>query len=149
MRVSVALLLALLVACDTQDSGPPPLPIPPAEELAGLFEGRVPAAQPEHEKIKVAVTLSHDPATRAPTLASVQWIPVPPDTVVRHVWQGTWHIETGTPLEPDARVYVLDGAPEDFRMYQAIGEHLLLTLDSDRNPKIGNASWNFTLSRTQ
>lgn len=54
----------------------------------------------------------------------------------------------GRPLNPDAVVYRLGGdAPDEFRNWLALGEDLLLLLDSDLRPRLGDASHSFTLSR--
>jgi hypothetical protein len=153
MRLPTLLLaLSLLAACgeEQQSSGPPALPIPLDNVLTGVFEGRVPSTSADREKIKVRLMLSHDPISGAPTTATLEWVPVPPDAVVRHVHQGTWTIQTGTPSHPDAVVYLLDdAAPEGFGGYMAIGPDLLLLLNDDLSLRIGNASWSYTLSRTR
>lgn len=79
----------------------------------------------------------------------MQWIPVPPDEIARHVWRCAWRLETGTPHDDRAPVVVvLTGSPAELGAFQAVGPDLLFCLDSERRPGVGNAAWNYTLSRT-
>lgn len=145
-----AALMLLAGACGAgpQEAGPPALPIPPADALFGVFEGRVPSGPDGLQKTKIALTLLRDPALKTPTEAWMQWIPVPPDEIVRHVWRGTWRLEKGTPHDDRAPVIVLSDSPAGLGAFQAVGGSLLLGLDADRRPRVGNAAWNYTLSRT-
>jgi polyribonucleotide nucleotidyltransferase len=60
-----------------------------------------------------------------------------------------WTRSLGIPIDADANVILLDSAaPEGMRHYAAFGEDLLLLLDPNHEPSIGNASHAFTHSRT-
>jgi hypothetical protein len=66
----------------------------------------------------------------------------------RAISQGTWTIGSGVQAYPEAVVYELDSnAPADLRHYWRVNGDILLPLDQDRNPKVGNAAWGYMLSR--
>ena len=68
----------------------------------------------------------------------------------RYESRGTWARSVGIPIDADANVISLDAdATEDMRHYVAFGDDLLLLLGPNREPRVGNASHAFTLSRTE
>jgi hypothetical protein len=154
-----ALVAMALAACAEPQTPPAVSPWYPAVDeqgntLMAVYEGRIPcnqAAMKGCDKIKVALVLYHDRLTQAPAtykLARVHVAESPAGN--RQVVSGRWHLTQGAKLDPAAQVYRLDGAaPEEFRAYWAIGHELLLMLDADLNPRVGTASWSYTLNRTR
>jgi hypothetical protein len=66
----------------------------------------------------------------------------------RDIQKGTWTIIHGTKTHPDAILYQLDqNAPEDLRTYWAVDPNILLILDTEMNPRIGDANESYALNR--
>jgi hypothetical protein len=63
--------------------------------------------------------------------------------------QGEWEIVRGMKAKPDAVVYRLHGdeRKESVSLVQA-GKNILHFLDEDKNLRVGNAGWSYTLNRT-
>jgi hypothetical protein len=68
----------------------------------------------------------------------------------RTTTRGRWQVlETGVPDRWGAAYRLDDETPPDFATYLPIGSDVLLFLRPDLQPRVGNASFSFTLSRTQ
>lgn len=115
------------------------------------FEAHVPCTidpvpDPACERVKLGLVLYRDAGTGEPAtyVMSIVRVGVGDE---REVHQGEWRIETGTALDSEDTVYRLDGAPDHLRAYWAVGDDLLLLLDGDRRPRVGDAGYSFTLNR--
>jgi hypothetical protein len=122
-------------------------------QVHGYFEGRSPcqeiarllnvSGRESCIKIKWQLLLFQDPVTRVPTtyaLGGFAWRN-PPRT-------GKWVIAKGTKEDPNAVVFQLDpDEPKGFLSLLKADENILLFLDRDRNPLIGNSRFSFTLNR--
>jgi hypothetical protein len=62
--------------------------------------------------------------------------------------QGRWSVVSGTRPDPQAVVYRLDGDAGASVSFVMLSPHLLHLLASDGTPRVGNASWSYTLNRT-
>ncbi len=151
MMMMTALLLAgvctTLAGCGSEPDAQR-APFPPADiaegSLMGIFEGKFPCDS--CVKIKTALVLLQDAATDSPTryLLRQLFVSEPIDTA------GGWTITRGTADDPDAAVCELhpdDGGPPI--RYQRVGRDILLLLDDALRPRVGNAAYSFTLSRTR
>ena len=115
--------------------------------LVGIFEGRVPCD--DCEKIKIFLVLYQDPEKKTPTTYKLGRVYVGKGND-RTMTEGNWTILHGTKTNPNAIVYQLDqNTPVELGSYLAVDKNILLLLDKDMNPKVGNASWSYTLSRTR
>lgn len=151
-RVRVpARLLCVLVVVAGMGSGAActevaALPSPePGAAVYGVFEGRVPCQ--DCERIKVRLTLFEDPASSDPAACTLERIHVGKGDD-RTVDSGGWRTTIGAPTDSDATVVVLDPGPPEFARYQHVGPDILLILDGASQPRVGDASGSFTLSRT-
>jgi hypothetical protein len=116
-----------------------------------VFEGRTPCGAvaveftgfptQNCEKIKWRLTLERDPRSGRPTTYIYE------GTRTRR--EGTWTIVRGTAIDRDAVVYRLtyEGGAGSVAFLKA-GDHLLLLLDRNLRLMVGDASWSYTLSRT-
>lgn len=142
--------IALAVAGCTQETPPPPLPpvTPPAgSELYGVFEGKTPCE--DCERVKLWLVLHRSLQDQSPTRYILGRIYVGRGNE-RHITEGRWTSSTGTPTDADAVVYRLDAAsPDELSRYLPIGPNILLVLDPNLEPRVGDASHSFALSRTQ
>jgi hypothetical protein len=149
MRWLLTATALTLVAC-TGDPPPPPLPpiTPPAgSELYGVFEGRTPCEG--CDRVKLWLVLHRSAQDRSPTAYMLGRIYVGQGND-RHLTEGRWTSITGTPSDPAAVLYRLDdAAPGEYARYLAIGPNILLLLDQNLEPRVGDASHSFALSRTQ
>lgn len=128
--------------------------LPKGPQVHGYFEGRSPCREitevlggvvrEECIKIKWQLILFQDPTTHAPTtyaLGGFGWRN-PPKT-------GKWAIVKGTKEDPNAVVYQLDpDNAQGFLSFFKADENILLFLDKDRNPLVGNSRFSYTLNRT-
>jgi NlpE-like protein len=112
----------------------------------GAFEGKVPCQEP-CQKIKVALTLHQDARDQSPTRYLLERV-YGGQGNDRHVSQGAWNRAASPRFGAGSLVHLDGDSPEEFRHYLAVGENLLLILDKDGEPKVGNAAYSFTLSRT-
>jgi hypothetical protein len=120
---------------------------PPGSTLYGTFEGKVPCA--DCERTKMALTLHRDADDLTPTSYLLERIFVG-EGDDRWVNEGRWENTAGIPGAEDAVVcHLVDGSPPEVSNYLAIGDNLLLLLDENLEPKVGNAMHSFTLSRTR
>jgi hypothetical protein len=112
----------------------------------GVFEGRVPCGA-VCERIKVRLTLFRDAATNAPTEYVLERIYVGQGND-RHTTRGRWRTLDGPKPFEGAAFRLDDASPPDFATYLPIGD-VLLILGEDLQPRVGDASHSFTLSRTR
>ena len=128
------------------------LPFSAGANVFGVFEGRTPCTRIAEAlakspagciKLKWLVTLFKDPATSVPTTYRAE------GTLQRqNMRQGTWRIVRGTPADPNATVYQLDGSgSEPPMMLLKADENVLLFLDRGKQPLIGNLDFSYTLNR--
>ncbi len=117
------------------------------DPILGFFVGRTPC--PDCQAMKVALVLYYNPETSSPTTYWLGLVFVGKGND-RTVYQGNWTIQHGIKEYPEAVVYQLDAnTPEDLRSYWHVNKDILLPLDKDMNPKVGNSAWGFMLSRTE
>ncbi len=95
-----------------------------------------------------ALTLHRDAQTLAPTSYVLERINVGNDDA-RLITEGTWTTAVGSPVDERLAVAVLATAPPGFTRYLMLGANLLLVLDDKLEPRVGNALYSFTLSRTE
>ena len=98
------------------------------------------------QRVKLGLVLYGDPAAGEPATYVMSIIRVGVSDE-REVHEGAWHAERGTALDSDAVVYRLDDVPDHLRDYWAVGSDILLLLDSDRMPRVGDAGYSYTLNR--
>lgn len=129
---------------------PPDVPtqreIPTGADVYGVFEGRSPCTgipelfgeQPRSECIKVKwrIFLYHDPVSGTPTTYNIQGRPV-----------GKWKIIKGMPGNASANIIVLE-TPKPFYLFKA-DENILFMLDENKNFRVGNADFSYTLNRVR
>jgi hypothetical protein len=143
-----AYLLPVLMACaEEAPASPVPNLEPPAGSVRfGIFEGKVPCSG--CERIKMRLTLHRDERDDSPTVYVLERIEVGHGNE-RLISRGTWTTAEGSPTAPCATVVTLDGSPDAFRRYLLLGTNLLLMLDQNLEPLVGNDVHSFTLSRTK
>jgi hypothetical protein len=142
------LLLPALVACAEggSESPVPNLEPPAGSARFGIFEGKVPCSG--CERIKMRLTLHRDEGDDSPTAYVLERIEVGRGNE-RLISRGTWTSAAGSPTAPCATVVALDGSPDAFSRYLLLGTNLLLMLDQNLEPLVGNDVHSFTLSRTR
>jgi hypothetical protein len=117
------------------------------DSIFAVFESRIPCA--DCERLKFALVLYRSSEANLPTTYRMARVYVGKGDE-RIVNQGTWSVVQGTHLDPEAVVYRLDEqAPEEFRLFWAIGEDILFILDRDLNPRVGDAGYSYALNRTR
>jgi hypothetical protein len=127
-------------------------PIPTLEARSdsqpyGVFEGRIPCG--DCERIKVRLTLHRNPANNAATEYLLERIYVGKGND-RETTRGTWKTVDAPLPDRYGVAYRLDQtSPVDFSFYMPVGANLLLFLNEDLQPRVGDASHSFTLSRTR
>lgn len=110
------------------------------------FENHTPCSVEGCDRLKLGIVLYRD-AYGAPTTYIMSRVHVAVSDE-RTVNTGTWSIEQGTALDPDATVYRLDtGAPAEFQLFWAIGDDILYVLDDDLTPRVGDAAYGYSLNR--
>ena len=146
MKKTAIVLLLALTACGAESGATAPFPPEeiPTAALVGMFEGKFPCET--CPKIKTGLVLVKDPATGQPTRYFLRALrsDIPEDR------EGRWRINRGMPSDPDAVVYELQ--PEEAGPaihYLAVVPDILLLLDEQLNPRVGNATYSFTLNRTR
>lgn len=147
--IAVALVLGLGSSEASRDAASSPSAPRPA--VLGVFEGRTPCGAvaieftgfpaQNCEKIKWRLILNQEPTSGRPTTYRYD------GTRTRR--EGTWDIVRGTATDPDAVVYRLKyddsaGSVE----FLKVDDNILLLLDRNRKLLVGDASWSYTLSRT-
>jgi hypothetical protein len=149
--ISFCLILQTSIAQITSVKNIPPdistqREIPTGPEVYGVFEGRSPCTgiaelfgnDPSLTCIKVKwrIFLYHDPASGAPTNYKIQGRP-----------DGKWRIIKGLPGNPSANIIVLE-TPKPFYLFKA-DENILFMLDENKNFRVGNADFSYTLNRVR
>ena len=115
------------------------------------FENHVPCTiddppADDCQRVKFGLVLYRDALTHAPTTYLMSRIRVGVSND-RHVNQGTWSIEQGTSLDPEATIYRLDtGAPDGLDAYWPVGEDILFILDERLMPRVGDAAYGYALN---
>lgn len=118
--------------------------------VIGVFEGRTPCGEPavaftgfpsaNCEKIKWELTLYAEGSSHQPAGYVYRG--------TRSTRQGTWSIGRGTAADPAAVVYRLHyDAGRTLQLLRA-DDNVLLLLGPDLTLLVGDASWSYTLSRT-
>jgi hypothetical protein len=121
------------------------------ESVLGVFEGRTPCGPialqftnfpAQHcEQVKWKLTLYREAISGAPTRYEFKGS--------RGARRGAWTIVHGTARNRDATVYRLAfGTHGGAVSFQAVDDRVLLLLDNDMRPLVGDASWSYTLNRT-
>jgi hypothetical protein len=127
--------------------------VPQGPQVHGYFEGRSPCREITSLlkvegreaciKIKWQLLLFQDPVTHAPTtyaLGGFAWRN-PPKT-------GRWAIVKGTKADPQAVIYQLEpDQPQGFLSFLKADENILLFLDHEHKPLVGNSRFSYTLNR--
>jgi hypothetical protein len=130
----------------TNPSPPPDRRPPPGSRMHGVFEAKVPCA--DCQLVKVRLTLHRDIADGLPTTYVLERIYVGKGND-RHTTRGQWSEATGARVDPEGFIVALDDAtPDEFRRFLAVGDDLLLMLDAELEPRVGDNVHSFTLSRT-
>ena len=164
-----ALGLLTVTACATVISQTAtPSPLPADSSIHGVFEGITPCspltrplpqipADTNCEQMIWKIILYQDSATGTPatyTLESAYGVPqqgtpglVGGGTPI--VMEGTWAIVKGTKIDPGAVVYQLNpDNPQTTVSFLKMAEDILHVLNRDQTLMVGNASWSYTLNRT-
>lgn len=117
------------------------------DSIFAVYEGRTPCGAEDCEKLKVELVLYRNPATQAPTTYWLGLIGVGQGNN-RIVTQGNWSTTRGAQDYPEAVVYALDANTDsERRYYWRVNQDILLALDQNMRPKVGNAAWGYMLSR--
>ena len=120
------------------------------DSVLGVFEGRTPCSAlageftgfplGNCEKIKWELALHHEASSGRPTTYEFKG--------TRSSRRGTWSIARGAPSDARAVVYRLQYDPGKTLALLRVDANILLILDHDLRPMVGDASWSYTLSRT-
>lgn len=115
----------------------------------GIFEGRTPCGRvalhftgfpsDRCDKIKWELTLFRDAVTQDPHSFRYRG--------TRTARSGTWSLKRGSAMDPKATVYELKYEGGSLYLLAA-DTNVLLLLDEDRRLLVGDASWSYTLNRT-
>jgi hypothetical protein len=127
----------------------PPYPETNARDdtFYAMFEGRVPCKANDDDTLKVSLVLYQQRQTKEPTS---YWLGVVGcgQSDERAVRQGELRASRGTKEFSDARVFELDGnSIAELRLFWQVTDNVLLPLDESRSPRVGNAAWDYMLSR--
>jgi hypothetical protein len=116
------------------------------DPILAVYQGQIPCILKNCEKMKIALVLYHDRASR-PTTYWFGSVAVSDDDD-RLVTQGRWTERKGVRGYREAVVYELDSnTPPELRYFWRVNEDIVLPLDPSMSPKVGNASWGYMLSR--
>jgi hypothetical protein len=173
MRASLCLigsLLCLLTGCTPSKTATvvPVTPVAPGSSVFGVFEGITPCSAQTRplpqipkdtncEQMIWEFTLFQDSATGAPTtyqLDAAYGVPKQNTTGLEKggtpiTMEGNWQIVKGTSADPKAVVYQLN--PLDSQMtvsFLKVSEDILHVLHPNMRLMVGNASWSYTINRT-
>lgn len=117
------------------------------DPLFGVFEGKAPCE--DCNAIKIGLALYRDDKTWAPTTYKLVRVYVGKSDE-RQVNEGIWKVAGEVEGYPDAVVYELvSSAPGEFESFWAINDDLLMILDEDGKPRVGNAGFGYLLNRTR
>jgi hypothetical protein len=127
-----------------------PRPAVPDTVAVGVFEGRTPCGPVANdftrfpsencEKIKWEITLYRERSSQAPAGYVYRG--------TRSSRRGAWSVSRGAGHDVDAVVYELHYGSNQTLSLLPVGENVLLVLARDRTVLVGDASWSYTLSRT-
>lgn len=129
----------------------------------GMFGGHTPCDEP-CEKLKVAITLHEDAVDGTPTTFLLERVFVA-DGNIRHVSEGTWELLPAPDWFPQATVLkTTDEAspnsilpedtdrlatPGDFSIWMILRDNVLVLLDDELEPRVGDGSESWTLDRVE
>jgi hypothetical protein len=117
------------------------------DPIVAVFDGRIPCAVQGCEMRKVELVLYGRDAGRIPTSYWLGQVEVGMGND-RLVQQGAWSTRRGLQEYPDGLVYQLDSSADPTLQYLwRVNDEILLVLDQNLRPKVGNAAWGFMLSR--
>lgn len=117
------------------------------DPLFGVYEGKAPCE--DCNALKIGLALYRDDKTWAPTTYKLVRVYVGKNND-RVVNEGVWKVDGEVEGYPDAVVYELaSSAPGEFESFWAINDDLLLILDEDGKPRVGNAGFGYLLNRTR
>lgn len=149
------LFLAALAACTSDVPQPvqtvfdPPYPErnDAGDGIVAAFEGRVPCLPEGCRTRKVQVVFYGDKATGTPT---TYWLGVVHVGLgdERTVATGRWTEVRGTPTDPSARIWTLDGDSDPtLRNFWMLDDEVVAVLDADRRPQRGDGAFSYALNR--
>jgi hypothetical protein len=140
-------------------------PIPTGPSVLGVFEGRPPCAgitkqlgitKEACEKLKCNFTFYRDPVTLQPTTYTLYIAGVGDvvkqgeDSFRRKIIEGKWTIVKGIQSNVNAEVYRLEvGKPGAYFYLLKGDDNVLFILDENRNFRIGNERFSYTLNRVE
>lgn len=127
-------------------------PIPTGLSVMGIFEGRPPCLEiarqlqirvgPECIKAKWRLILFQDSVTRQPTTYKLLGKFLPPE--------GKWKLVKGATSNPKADIIHLNPDKPAASFYLLKGDdNVLFILDENRELRVGNENFSFTLNRVQ
>ena len=115
------------------------------DPILAVFEGRIPCDGEDCQMLKVGLVLYQNRETKAPTTYWLGRIGLWGND--RAVTEGNWTMQRGIKEYPEATVYKLDSnAPPNLQFFWRVNENILLPLDRDMSPKVGNSAWGYMLS---
>lgn len=118
------------------------------DPVIAVFFNRLPCSDAGCNKLKFELGFYKDQKTQAPTTYKLARVYVAKNPEDRIVNEGTWTITRGTKLDPQATVYQPDAnAPEEFRSYLVVSEDILFILDREKQPRVGDGFYIYTLNR--
>lgn len=125
------------------------------EKRYGMFDGRTPCQElslylqekprPECIKIKWRLFLYKDAVTNEPTRYELSGFIFKRDKPQT----GKWNIIKGTAGDPAATVYELVIAGKPSLLFLKADENILIFLDAERKPYVGNRDFSFALNRVR
>ena len=119
------------------------------DPLFGVFEGRAPCGAEDCSALQIGLALYRDDVTWVPTTYRLVRVYVGKSDE-QHVNEGVWRVDGEVEGYPDAVVYELvSSTPGEFESFWAINDDLLLILDEDGKPRVGDAGFGYLLSRTR
>jgi hypothetical protein len=118
------------------------------EPILAVFEGRIPGKAFDCEKLKLVIVLYQNRETKAASTYWLGYVGVGNGSNDRIVSQGVVTTRHGVQGYPEAVVYELDSATHpELRFYWRVNEDIVLPVDENMSPKVGNAAWGTMLSR--
>ena len=120
------------------------------DSVYGVFENKLPCFDEVFTKIKFALAIYKNAPTNLPTTYMMARVYVAKNENGRITNTGDISISKGIPSDLTVSVYNLtSGAPDEFRHFWKINNDLLLILDNDLQPRVGDASYGYVLNRTR
>jgi hypothetical protein len=122
---------------------------PTGPQIFGVFRGRTPcqelsallnaSASEACNKIKCRLFLYQDPITKTPT--TYEW-------AGKIKWTGKWTIVKGSKTDANAILYRLETPdPKAYLCLRKADENILLILNRNESPLVGNEHFSYTLNR--